>query len=121
MLEDTFLVAVTGVEVLGYVIARHAWDTGEILNVAVEPDSRGRGIAKALVDGAIQLLETAGVATVFLEVRASNVEALRLYDGMGFAEVGRRERYYSNPVDDALVLARQSGESRDVRPVDKPL
>jgi ribosomal-protein-alanine N-acetyltransferase len=105
-LDDVFLVALDGRGVIGYVVARLAADTGEILNLAVRSDARRRKVAWTLVDTAIGILETRGSQTVFLEVRASNEGARRLYENMSFTEVGRRVGYYGNPVEDALVLAR---------------
>lgn len=100
----TFLVGVTDTAVLGYVIARHAADAGEILNLAVVPESRGRGVGQALVTCALTHLRVRGVAAVYLEVRESNAVARRLYQRLGFQEVGRRAGYYRRPREDAVVL-----------------
>ena len=105
-LDDVFLVAVEGRGVIGYVVARLAADVGEILNLAVRSDARRRKVAWTLVDAAIEVLAMRGIKTVFLEVRASNQGARRLYENMLFTEIGRRANYYGNPVEDALVLAR---------------
>src|SRR5262249_33830504 len=102
-----FLVAVTDAEpgdVAGYAIAHAAADEGEILNLGVASQQRRRGIARALVDAVLEELGTRGVRTVFLEVRDSNSAARRLYAQRGFREVGRRSRYYRQPVEDAVVL-----------------
>ena len=88
----------------GFVIARCAADEWEIENVVVAAEHRRRGIGAALVG---RLLEEAGracTAMVQLEVRESNVAALRLYESLGFKEVGRRRAYYREPLEDALLL-----------------
>jgi ribosomal-protein-alanine N-acetyltransferase len=92
--------------VLGYVFAHFAADVGEILNVAVAPEARRRGIGARLVEEACTALVRHGVDTVFLEVRESNAAAQTLYRGLGFSLVGRRRSYYRQPLEDALVLAR---------------
>jgi ribosomal-protein-alanine N-acetyltransferase len=104
-----FVVAECGGAVSGFLIAWFAADEGEIGNVAVAAASRGRGIGGLLVDAGLGEASHRGAATVYLEVRESNLLARRLYAARGFAEVGRRRRYYRNPVEDALVLARPVG------------
>ena len=99
-----FLVAETDAGVVGYAIGRVAADEGEILNVAVQPEWRRRGIARRLVEGLLAVLAAAGARQVYLEVRESNVAARQLYAAFGFGEVGRRARYYRRPVEDAVVL-----------------
>jgi len=101
-----FAVAERGGAVLGYTVLWVAADEAELANVAVSAGARGRGIGALLVDGALAAAARRGAATVYLEVRESNAAARRLYASRHFAEVGRRRRYYRNPVEDALVLAR---------------
>jgi [ribosomal protein S18]-alanine N-acetyltransferase len=92
--------------VLGYVVAWFAAGQGEIANLAVDPDARGRGIGSALLDAALDHAKQQGTEEVFLEVRSSNVMARQLYESRGFSEVGRRRRYYRQPVEDAVILRR---------------
>jgi ribosomal-protein-alanine N-acetyltransferase len=101
-----FAVAEEAGAVAGYVVAWFAADEAEVANVAVAPVARGRGVGGRLLDLALTEAARRGAATVYLEVRESNGAARRLYASRGFAEVGRRRRYYRNPVEDALVLAR---------------
>ena len=101
-----FVVAEGDGAVVGYLVAWFAADEGEIGNVAVAPEARGHGVGRLLVDAALAEAAHRGAATVYLEVRESNAVARRLYAGLGFAEVGRRRRYYRQPAEDALVLAR---------------
>ncbi len=79
-------------------------DAAEILNLGVAEPMRRRGIARALVRELLAVFSGSGVRTVFLEVRESNHPARGLYDAFGFREVGRRSRYYKQPVEDAVVL-----------------
>lgn len=91
--------------VIGFAAARQSIpEEAEILNVAVHPDWRRRGVARALLTGLLAELR----GEVFLEVRASNEAALRLYEALGFLPVGRRELYYAYPKEDAIVLRFQA-------------
>jgi ribosomal-protein-alanine N-acetyltransferase len=99
-----FFVAAVNDVVAGYVMARHVADEGEILNLAVAPAYQGRGLGRELVEHVLTRLSDAGVAAVYLEVRESNAVARRLYEHLGFQEVGRRARYYQRPMEDAVIL-----------------
>jgi ribosomal-protein-alanine N-acetyltransferase len=79
-------------------------DEGEIANLAVAPDWRGRGIGALLLVTAITAARSRDATALYLEVRDSNDAARALYAAHGFLEVGRRRRYYRKPVEDALVL-----------------
>ena len=88
----------------GYLVARAVAGEGEILNLAVVPEARGQGLGGRLLAAALALLAEAGAREVFLEVRAGNAPAQALYHRRGFRAIGRRARYYRNPVEDAIVL-----------------
>jgi len=90
--------------VLGYIIAHHAVDEAEILNLGVGPGERRRGIGRGLVEAMLAALREEGITTVFLEVRESNSAAQHLYALLGFVQVGRRRRYYRLPTEDAVIL-----------------
>lgn len=92
--------------ITGYVIAFSVGEDAEVLNVAVAPEFRGRGLAGQMLDAALIQLAAQGVHTAFLEVRESNGAARSLYRSRGFSEIGRRSKYYRRPVEDALVLRR---------------
>ena len=96
----------TGATVVGYAVAWFAADEAELANLAVAASARGRGVGALLLDAVLAEAAHRGAATVYLEVRESNAAARRLYASRSFAEVGRRRRYYHNPAEDALVLAR---------------
>jgi ribosomal-protein-alanine N-acetyltransferase len=92
--------------VAGYVVAFSVEEDGELLNVAVDPKFRGKGLAGQMLDAVLIELGARGVRTAFLEVRESNSAARALYESRGFVEIGRRSKYYRRPVEDALVLRR---------------
>jgi ribosomal-protein-alanine N-acetyltransferase len=94
---------------LGYVVAMIAGPEAEIADLAVSPDARRRGIARALIDRLLVDLEAENVAAVFLEVRESNHPARALYESRAFRAIGRRRGYYRLPVEDALLLKRELG------------
>jgi [ribosomal protein S18]-alanine N-acetyltransferase len=98
------LVAERAGQVKGYLVARSVAGEGEILNLAVAPDARRRGIGDALLEAGIAALGAAGVREIFLEVREHNHAAQQLYRRRGFRPVGMRAGYYRNPVEDAIVL-----------------
>jgi ribosomal-protein-alanine N-acetyltransferase len=92
--------------IAGYVVAWYVMDEGELANLAVAPDARGKGIGGALLDAMLSDSTARGIATVYLEVRESNAAARQLYATHGFEEVGRRIGYYRSPTEDALILRR---------------
>lgn len=94
-------------EMVGFALAYLIPPEGEIADICVSPKVRGRGIASLLMQA---LLE--GDCTEFwLEVRASNTPARRLYEKLGFAAVGIRKNYYDNPREDAVVMRLDRGEN----------
>ena len=90
--------------VLGYLLGRDVAGSGEILNLAVAPEQRRKGVARGLLDAALEWFAERESAEVYLEVRESNGGAQALYTAAGFQPVGRRGRYYRHPTEDALVL-----------------
>src|SRR5690606_1400281 len=92
-------VAREGGEVLGYVLFWHVADEIHLLNVAVAPAARRRGVGRALVEEVLAYGRGAAAAKVLLEVRASNVAALRLYESLGFVRFNVRRRYYADGED----------------------
>jgi ribosomal-protein-alanine acetyltransferase len=86
--------------VCAFVIARTLVDEAELLLIAVTPSERRQGVAALLWIELAQRLRSAGAATVFLEVRASNAAAHGFYSSRGFAKIGVRKKYYPNGVHD---------------------
>ncbi len=85
-------------------------DEVHINNLAVKPEFRRMGVATALLNYALREAARRGARRATLEVRRSNDAARRLYERFGFAVAGIRRGYYTNPVEDALVLWRESLE-----------
>jgi ribosomal-protein-alanine N-acetyltransferase len=100
-------VAANDKELFGFVVARRMADEMEILNLAVERVHRRRGVGRRLLEVAFEFARARGARRAFLEVRESNAGAIAFYGRQGFATTARRPRYYSDPVEDALVLSRQ--------------
>ncbi len=75
----------------------------EIFNIAVEPEERGRGLARRLLGLVLRAAGQSGFTRAVLEVRAGNVPAIKLYEGLGFTRCGLRRGYYSDNGEDALV------------------
>jgi ribosomal-protein-alanine N-acetyltransferase len=97
----------------GFVIARKAEDEAEILTLAVHPDCRRAGLARALVEKAIARLRAAGAARLFLEVDEANAPACALYMSLGAEEVGRRCRYYEHGADAVIFILALSAATAD--------
>ena len=102
-----WLVAVSGEQVVGYVGSQTVLDGSDMMNIAVSPDFRRKGIAESLIEALISFLHERGSRCLILEVRASNVPAIALYEKLGFLEIGRRRNYYRNPKEDALILRKE--------------
>jgi ribosomal-protein-alanine N-acetyltransferase len=101
------LAAVEDSEVRGYLICSAYPDAFHLMNVAVDPEHRRRGIARMLLS---EMLETTGHdANITLEVRVSNAGAIALYEEFGFRAVGTRKRYYTDTGEDALIMWRALG------------
>ena len=90
--------------VLAYIIFRVNMDEAELFRIATDKNSRNSGSAHELMNFMISNLRTMKVKKVFLEVRSKNTVAIRLYENYGFKKIGIRREYYSNPLDDALLM-----------------
>ena len=99
-----WLVAVEDGQVLGYIGSQSVLGESDMMNVAVHPDHRRRGIAEMLVTALSHDLKERDNVCLTLEVRASNMPAIGLYEKLGFVQVGLRKNYYRNPREDALIL-----------------
>jgi [ribosomal protein S18]-alanine N-acetyltransferase len=97
---------------VGYLIISRYVDAWHVMNIAVDPDHRGRGVAKALFDQLFELTAGDGARGFTLEVRVSNKEAIRLYDRLGFRSKGVRRGYYTDNREDALIMWKEPVLSR---------
>jgi ribosomal-protein-alanine N-acetyltransferase len=88
----------------GYIVARLGADELHINNVAVREDFRRRGIGRQLLTRILEEGKRSGAGRAYLELRAGNQAALALYQDCGFRATSRRKNYYSDPVEDALVM-----------------
>ena len=105
-----WLVAVDGARVAGYVGSQSVMGESDMMNIAVHPDYRRRGLAEMLVAELVTALKNAGNTCLTLEVRASNAPAIALYEKNGFSQIGLRKNYYRNPREDALILRKEFSE-----------
>lgn len=92
-------------KIVGYSVIYCVLDQADLANIAVLPNCRGRKIGKMLLEETLKKAFDNGVSEVFLEVRESNLPARGLYASSGFAEIGKRRNYYSNPREDAILMA----------------
>jgi [ribosomal protein S18]-alanine N-acetyltransferase len=106
--NDSLIPAPGGSGPAGLVLWRIAADEAEILTICVLPPWRRHGLGARLLKAAMVQAHAAGAALLFLEVAATNSGGKALYDRLGFAEVGRRRRYYDNGAD-ALTMRLELG------------
>lgn len=99
-----FLVAEKEGQVIGYMGVMIVLDEADVTNVAVTSSYRHQGIGKALVSHMLNVCKQQGVTAMTLEVRESNKTAIRLYEKMGFASVGKRKNFYEKPAEDAVIM-----------------
>lgn len=91
-------------KLVGYIGSMSVLDEVSVNNFAVLPAAKRQGIGSQLLDALLGLCQQRGFHRVWLEVRVSNQPALRLYQKFGFEEVAVRKKYYTNPVEDALLM-----------------
>lgn len=91
-------------EVVGYVCFWVVFEELRFMNLAVERSARRQGVARELVRHALALGQDRGAARAVLEVRASNEAARCLYEQAGFHHLAARAEYYTNPIEDAILM-----------------
>ena len=102
-----WVMALDGV-VIGYGVMSVVIDESHILNLCVHPEWQGKGLGRKLILRLLKIARQHGAETAFLEVRVNNRPALKLYERLGFVEIGRRRDYYPAAGDareDALVMS----------------
>ena len=98
-------------DLVGYAFISRYVDAWHVMNVAVATDFRGRGIATALLERLFEMTATDPQRGYTLEVRVSNVQAIRLYERLGFEARGIRSGYYTDNREDALIMWREPAPS----------
>ena len=106
-LGTKFFAAEADKKLIGYIGIKAVIDEGYITNIAVFPEFRRRGVAKALLNMVFEFAKEKGLSFVSLEVRPSNTEAVSLYEKTGFREEGRRKNFYRLPLEDALIMTKR--------------
>jgi [ribosomal protein S18]-alanine N-acetyltransferase len=91
--------------IAGYIVARETAGELHINNVAVRPEFRRRGVGEALLNWVIEQARRRRANAAFLEVRSGNHAAQSLYEKCGFRAIARRANYYSEPLEDAVVMS----------------
>lgn len=102
-----WLVALDGEVLAGYIGSQTVLGEADIMNVAVAPEYRRKGIGRTLLVRLQEDLCAKEVHSLTLEVRASNEPAIALYESLGYVQVGRRPNYYHKPKEDALILRKE--------------
>ena len=93
-----------GARIVAYAFLRRMVDELHVLKIAVTPAQRGRGMATWFLNHCFTIGAQQGANSVYLEVRLSNIAAIKLYEKLGFKEIGRRSNYYPDSKEDALVM-----------------
>lgn len=102
-----WLVAVDEGVVAGYIGSQTVMGESDMMNLAVSPEFRRRGVGERLILSLQEALVRRGSRCLTLEVRASNLPAVALYHKLGFLQVGLRPGYYHKPREDALILRKE--------------
>ncbi|MBR2782107.1 MAG: ribosomal protein S18-alanine N-acetyltransferase [Oscillospiraceae bacterium] len=102
-----WLVADLDGTIAGYVGAQTVLDEADLMNLAVHPELRRHGVAKALLTSLMLRLYDRGARSLTLDARVGNVPAVALYRSLGFEVAGRRKNYYEKPKEDAYIFRRE--------------
>jgi len=94
-------------KIIGYICGWKILDEFTITNVAVEPNFQKKGFGKKIVEFIINRAKKVKCNNIFLEVRESNIVAIKMYVGLGFSKIGFRKNYYPNPKENAIVMRRK--------------
>jgi [ribosomal protein S18]-alanine N-acetyltransferase len=93
--------------IIGYLLFWLANDEARICNFAVHPDYQRQGVGRYVLEKSLQTIQRLGGRFVLLEVRPTNFPARRLYSSFGFRPLAIRKNYYTNPIEDALVMVKR--------------
>lgn len=101
-----FIVAKKDDKVVGYISSTFVLDEVYISNIAVSPMARQEGIATKLIEKLIEIALKKDMSFISLEVRPSNLTAIKLYKKLGFENLGRRKNFYQAPTEDAFIMTK---------------
>lgn len=99
-----YIIAEIDGKVVGYMGMWIVLGEGQVTNIAVAKEYRGKGIGKALLAHILEYAKQTDIEMLFLEVRESNEVARKLYESYGFSPIARRKAYYRQPIEDAIVM-----------------
>lgn len=102
--KNIYLVAKEDEEIIGYCGLWGIIDEGHITNVAVKKSCQGKGIGKEMLKKLLEFGRGKGLVAFTLEVRVSNMSAIRLYHSLGFLDAGIRRNFYEDPIEDGLIM-----------------
>lgn len=108
--EYLFLVAEEEGRVVGYGGLLLVMDEGDVTNIVIEENYRGRGLGKALTGALMEEGKRLGLRAFTLEVRVGNEAAIHVYEQLGFRPEGIRKRFYEKPTEDALIMWKREPE-----------
>src|SRR3984893_5353197 len=103
------LIAEINAQVCGFLVARVSGGEAEILNTAIDPAHRRKGLGSVLLTTAISAAQVRNVKSIYLEVRKSNCVAISFYGQHGFSKMAERREYYSGPTENAVVMKKLTG------------
>lgn len=104
--EDRVLVAEISGKIVGYAVYLKDYGEARLANIAVTSEFRGKSIAKKLLNCILDIAKDEDCQNIFLDVRPSNLSAIKLYREFGFEELYRRPGYYRTPAEDAIVMVK---------------
>lgn len=104
--ENYYFVAEQQNRIIGFVGLIQFFDDGDITHIAVDKEYRRLGVASKLLQELFSFVQSRKFVALHLEVRKSNMAAKQLYLKYGFEEIGIRRKYYTNPVEDAIVMVK---------------
>jgi len=107
--DSTFYAAADNT-VKGFIVIRKVDEDAEILQIAVDDTARRRGIGDMLMKAVLEYVQESNLKSIFLEVRSSNIAAVRLYKKHGFINNRVRKDYYNDPIEDATIMIRKTHE-----------
>ena len=91
-------------EIIGYCCLYHILDEGEIINVAIHPRYRGRGLGSQMLGQMLDMGKALGIVRFILDVRDSNISARKLYEKAGFKKIAIQKNFYETPTEDGWLM-----------------